>query len=393
MYLKSKWITFLKVKNRILLLFGLFGFFKGIWDIVSLIVYYWGDWNTVIHARPTPESIVMIIIGTAILLYISFSITQIKNAAFYSSYFEGNLYGDITFEELSEVTGYSVNKIKLSMYFLRFVYMKNFSFRKNDSEKYIELQSKTVVCSCRSCGAEIDKKIYFSGICPYCKTSDVFAAVLTDNKIYSIESEYSKEKKSPDYYICKYFNLRKVMFGISLALALSVFLIIGMVLITYIVNYNDHEYLKQELLSGRSYSSYELIKKNMMNTIIFCIFVMFMLFPVMSLSFKKLIQLFAAEKYAEKFVRTSSPFFDVGKSVKNKDNVRKEIKKIRRIIQSRYLRNCSIEKHGKSLKIAFAKKIVKDKCPHCGAPITGAVDEKYVCNFCKNSVMSVIVKK
>ena len=206
MYLKSKWITFLKVKNRILLLFGLFGFFMGIWDIVSLIVYYWGDWNTVIHARSTPESIVMIIIGTAILLYISFSITQIKNAAFYSSYFEGNLYGDITFEELSEVTGYSVNKIKLSMYFLRFVYMKNFSFRKNDSEKYIELQSKTVVCSCRSCGAEIDKKIYFSGICPYCKTSDVFAAVLTDNKIYSIESEYSKEKKSPDYYICKYFK-------------------------------------------------------------------------------------------------------------------------------------------------------------------------------------------
>ena len=39
------------------------------------------------------------------------------------------------------------------------------------------------------------------------------------------------------------------------------------------------------------------------------------------------------------------------------------------------------------------KKIVKDTCPSCAAPITGAVTKDYVCKYCNNKIMNVIVKK
>ena len=59
----------------------------------------------------------------------------------------------------------------------------------------------------------------------------------------------------------------------------------------------------------------------------------------------------------------------------------------------RYLRNCCLEMHDEHLKVALAKKIVKDQCPSCGASIVGAADENYVCKYCGNKIMDVVVKK
>ena len=188
MYLKTKWISFLKVKNALLLLTGLFLVFTGIADIISLIVYYWGDWDTVIHARSTPEAVCGFFVGIVMLMIRTASKNEISKANFYSSYFESDLYGKIYYNELSEITGFDPRTVKSNLHFLRIFYMKRFSFSADDSGEYIELFSKTVVCSCKNCGAVIDKKIYFTGICPYCKTSDVFATVLTDNKVYNIFS-------------------------------------------------------------------------------------------------------------------------------------------------------------------------------------------------------------
>jgi DNA-directed RNA polymerase subunit RPC12/RpoP len=42
--------------------------------------------------------------------------------------------------------------------------------------------------------------------------------------------------------------------------------------------------------------------------------------------------------------------------------------------------------------VALAKQIVKDRCINCGAPIVGAVDEHYKCNYCRNMIMGVIKK-
>ena len=85
MYLKSKWVTVLKFKNALFFLTGLFFTIMSVWDVVSLIVYYFGKWDTVLHARSTPESVVLFIVGCIMLIYMKISAEAIKKAHFYSS--------------------------------------------------------------------------------------------------------------------------------------------------------------------------------------------------------------------------------------------------------------------------------------------------------------------
>ena len=58
-----------------------------------------------------------------------------------------------------------------------------------------------------------------------------------------------------------------------------------------------------------------------------------------------------------------------------------------------YLKNCTFEKHNDEIVVALSKKVVKDRCVSCSAPITGAVDENYRCRYCGNLIMGVVVKK
>ena len=58
-----------------------------------------------------------------------------------------------------------------------------------------------------------------------------------------------------------------------------------------------------------------------------------------------------------------------------------------------YIRNCTIEFHDGVPVIALEKKIVIDKCPHCGAPVTGVYDASYICSYCGNKIVDVIEKK
>ena len=74
------------------------------------------------------------------------------------------------------------------------------------------------------------------------------------------------------------------------------------------------------------------------------------------------------------------------------DSRRKGLRRVRNSIRMGYLEHCTLEMHEEKLKVALAKKIVKDTCPSCAAPITGAVDEDYVCKFCGNRIMGVIEK-
>lgn len=58
-----------------------------------------------------------------------------------------------------------------------------------------------------------------------------------------------------------------------------------------------------------------------------------------------------------------------------------------------YIRNCTIEFHDGVPVIALEKKIVIDKCPHCGAPVVGVYDDSYICSYCGNKIINVIEKK
>ena len=388
MYLKSKWILVLKFKNVLFFLAGLFLTIMAVWDVVSLTVYYSGDWDTIIHARSTPESAVDFMIGCILLICMKISGEALKKAHFYSSYFETALYSNVTYDELSEVTGYKADKVKRDLHIFKKLYMKRFSFVRDNEDEHIELYSKTVECSCKNCGAVIDKKIYFAGICPYCKTSDVFATVITDNQIYSIKKDDSKKKKHTGYYLTKGFWIKFSWHVLAFSVEIVALLILFGFTIYDIARYNDHEYLLNLVLSGEGYGSIELNQKNLMNLILFDIFFEAMFILMTFFSLKKLILMSKAMHFDTTFIHSHKPLLNFSVLRTKKPEV-----SMRKVIQNGYIRNCTIENQDGEMKIAFEKKIVKDSCPSCGASITGAVDENYVCPFCKNKIIKVIEKK
>ena len=105
MYLKNGLISFLKVKNVILLILGIFFTAASASNMIELIVYYFGDWFTIIHANSTLGSVFLFIIGVLMIVCSRGSRRLINDACFFSSYFEGDLNGYVDFAELAEVTG------------------------------------------------------------------------------------------------------------------------------------------------------------------------------------------------------------------------------------------------------------------------------------------------
>ena len=112
MYLKNNLIAFLKIKNVILLIIGVFLASTSVAIITQLIVGYFGDWFTVLHARAFPESVILFIIGIALIVYSRISRKLINDAVFFSDYFEGDLNGYVDFAELAEVTGKTAGQIR-----------------------------------------------------------------------------------------------------------------------------------------------------------------------------------------------------------------------------------------------------------------------------------------
>ena len=111
--------------------------------------------------------------------------------------------------------------------------------------------------------------------------------------------------------------------------------------------------------------------------------------------------------YSKIFNDIGKPFVDVDKVPKFKFN-RQETSVVRFIrrktmldtktniiggIKKVYLVNCTVEFHDGRPQVVLAKKIVKDTCTNCGAPIVGAVDEVYKCGYCGNKIFDVIEKK
>lgn len=120
---------------------------------------------------------------------------------------------------------------------------------------------------------------------------------------------------------------------------------------------------------------------------------------------RKLVCITIAKYYSKEFMKLDKPFFNVfgnKYSYIDKDSVRlfvrdklnnNLLKMIERTIKQGYLKNCTIEVHNGVPKIALSKKIVKDTCPNCGAPIVGVVSDVYVCRYCGKKIYNVVEKK
>ncbi|MCR4786965.1 MAG: hydrogenase maturation nickel metallochaperone HypA [Lachnospiraceae bacterium] len=391
MYLREKLIKWIKIKNVVLAALAIFNLiFSVSWEIY-LVIRYWGDFDTVIHAKATPEFVFWIIVGPIILIHVVLSKEKLGNAYFYSGYFEGDLDGFVSFEELADVMGLTVKKITGELNFLMKTYMKNFKC----TEKGAELASKTITCECLSCAARIEKKMYFTGECPYCGSSDLRAKVVTGDRFYSISNELKGKPMGYEYYTAKNLKSRKALFAILMGLSMFVIAIMLMMGLEAIGNFGNEQYYHDLILNpDKHMQSRELITYDLIETVITTFFVAGGLVPVLINRIKRLNYVGMADRSAWFFTKCDKPFVDTKMipAYRNKGE-KKKINLIRQSMRKGYLRNCTLEKHKGILEVALGKKIVKDRCPFCAGAITGAVDKDYVCRYCGNTIMDVIVKK
>ncbi len=393
MYLKNIPIKIMNVIRYIFNFGGVFEVIISIWVMVSLLSHYGDDYETIINAKATPECVVGII-GGSIMLFIAYKLKRIvEDANFFSSYFEGDLDGYVTYKDLADVTAKRESRIRRRLKFLRIICMKNFEFQEVNYTEMVVLNSKKYLCQCKSCGAPIEKRIYFTGTCSYCGGSDLFAKVITDNRFYCIDYSISQSEQKPSYYTASNLKIKRFISKFLMAIDVIILLILTIYLFDQNAKYNDKEYLIKVLLSGESYSSFDLIKKEMRDVILMAIAFIIMLLPAVISRGKKIYYIFVANKYSKIFSRYMTPFINAAEVTPNNSSADKMVKAVSGSIRKRYLKNCTIEKHDGVLKVALAKKIVKDQCVFCGASIVGAVDEHYRCNYCNNLIMGVVRKK
>lgn len=199
--------------------------------------------------------------------------------------------------------------------------------------------------------------------------------------------------KKPDYYTASNIKIKRFISKFFMIIDLIILLILTIFLFDQNAKYNDKEYLIKVLLSGESYSSFDLIKKEMRDVILLTIAFIIMLLPAAISRGKKIYYIHVANKYSKIFSKYKAPFVNATEVIPNNSNIDKMVKAVNGSIRKHYMRNCTIEKRDGILKVALAKKIVKDQCVFCGASIVGAVNEHYRCNYCNNLIMGVVRKK
>ena len=390
------------VKNVILLILGVFLVSTSVAIITQLIVGYFGDWFTIFHARAFPESVILIIIGIVLIVCSRISRRLINDAVFFSGYFEGDLNGYVDFAELAEVTGRTTPQIKSRIALLHLLYMKNFRVIKTVNYRYpeiIELYSKTVTCSCRSCGGWMEKRVYFEGRCPYCGSSDLTAQVVSGQRLYFINNNTNRKPNNPAYYEGSPLQAKRIGYAVGFGIELFFFLIFLIVFLTMVNNYNNEPYFRDMFSS--SMTSFSLFQSGLLNAIIFFAFALAAIVLTVPITFSRMSNIEHSQSLARDFAQWQKPFI----SLQEFDRMQREkysystispekrYKNIVEAIKEGYLRGCTPEMHGGVLRIALAKQIVKDRCPGCGAPIVGAVTENYSCRYCGRVITGVIRKQ
>ena len=373
---------------------GVFFLLFGLYIILDLLIYYRNDIETALNAKSMPGSIDAVLMAIVFLFVVLLSRKLIGDARFYSSYFEGSLYQHIRVKDLAAVSGKPAFVVAIELFFFRFLYMKNYKFETIEGNKVIELYSKRTLCECKNCGAPIDKSIYFTGTCSYCGSSDVFAKILAGDRFYSISNEVQRGVNCPSYYEGKNLDLKKNLSRVFAIVGLGTAVIMAFLIADSASNYNNKEYLREKLFDTSNHLySYDAIRAELISLIIFGAIFLIILLVLAARRFYKLFFITEAEKCAGYFSKCKSPFIPAEELPSIKADGNKKMRRVRGALKNAYLSNCTLEVHEEVMKVALAKKIVKDTCPNCASPIVGAVDENYICKVCGSKIMSVIEKK
>lgn len=390
MYLRNELVFILKAKNIIFKILSILLLLISVFYFASMISSYYDRLEVLSYAKGMPGAILHTKIAIILFIYSIISDKIIEDARVYANYFECELYGYTSLDELQKITNKPKILIALQLFIYRLIYLKNYSFKNINNTIQIELSSKKTICECKNCGAKLAKKEYFTGTCPYCKNTDLFAKVLVKDKFYSIKKEDSKEIKS-QFYLSKLLPIKMLLPLFNLFLS-PIMMIIGISLITTnLSNYNNEDYLMKELLSRKHHLSFELIQQDMRDNIIMGTLFIIIFTPLFIFGIKRMIELFKADKLANLLAKQNQTYIDIDQIDKKPE--KKTIKTINNLIKKGFIRNCTLEYHDNKVKLSLAKKLVKDKCPYCDAAIVGAIDSNYKCNYCGNIIMDAVEKK
>lgn len=389
MYLNEKTIKRIKIITVIMLLFAGIELVVSVPYIVSEFAYYSDDPDTAWHAVDMGKCIFMTVMSIALIIVVFILRRMVWNATFYSSYFEGDLDGYIKYKDLSEVTAHPASVVRNRISFYRKFLMKGFKIDKEN----VELDSKKVLCECRNCAAGFEKRIFFTGKCPYCGSSDLRAKIIAEGKFYSISHDTQEEKKKPDYYKAEGLGSKFTLYIILGIIGLFVCFILFSAAFDSISHYNDQEYLRKVLLDPESTigRSYDLIKKELVSDFIYSFLIALIILPFSILRIRKA-GIAGKAATAADYLKTSTRPYIPEKDLPA-DLAAHKLKSFRNGIRYSYIKHATLEVHEDLLTVAVGKKIVKDTCPSCGASITDPVDETYACKYCGNRIMGTIVKK
>lgn len=389
MYLREKRMFILGIKNIIIYITGVLFAVASLFIFVYNNVRFSGDLDRIMAANARDAVFPIFTASIAALGLALLSRWLMGEARFYSNYFELDLDGYITYNDLSQVTGKSSTFTMLLLSILKPLYMKGFSLDNRNKYHQIILDSKTYECQCRSCAAIIEKKVYFTGICSYCGSSDLNAKVIMGERFYNINTDIKQGFGNPQYYMGKHIRGKKIAYISCAFLCISIALINFMYAMDRITHSTDKEYLRKAF--GR-YISYEYVHREALTNAAFgfCFMIAFATIGIITLL--KVVKLSRAMKGAFLLSKQTKPFIDITFLRKN-FHKRKPFSKLKSIQKCGYMRGFTFENHNKKIMLAVAKQIVKDKCPGCAAPITGAVYEDYICSYCGNKIMGVIRKQ
>lgn len=372
MYTRNLLIKFLKVKNIILYILGVFVIMGTLYANVSNIIS--GDFTFGFIMA----TVVLIMTGMLLLFLGKLSEKWIGDANMISAYFEGDLDGQIPMPDMAKLLDVSDSRATFKLYVLRFIYMKGYSIVKNGPDRQIVLDSRKIVCQCKECGGEMERSSHFVGKCGYCGGLDISTKVLLKGRFYSIENDISKGYGNPKFYQSPKIN-RKMVWGFVIWGIGAVFALISMAGFTDLfTQYRNDGYDKEALDTAMGFA------------------VMFIgfLIPIVN-GTKRLVYVFVTLSSSAYFAKRKTPYVEFSSIpfVKSGFNKRNRIRILKNIVRKRYLNNCNFEIHNNELKVVLSKRIDKNKCPYCGSAITVPVNEHYVCTSCNRKIMYLVKSK
>lgn len=395
MYINESNINKMLLKSKILLVWGwissLFWSATMLYAAFSKTGEYRRKDDVIVYILVVLFFAVLSLLGYLKIIISLWNQNMAKNARFLNSYFENDLDGRIAIEDIATVLGEKKGRIKRKLNLLKHKCMTGFELRQNENGTYVELESKKVKCVCKSCGGTIEKKTYFAGICPYCESLDIFAQVITNNKIYSIqyikdeaahmkasnEGERGSVKRESYFYItgdtddsnkqkefiymfingffmfmiiiCMMLALRDVIQGTE-----NVFLLVAFIVLFMPFLYNGIKHYRNIIFISSAKGFSKVAAKSEQ--------------PMLSLE--------------NLFVENLKNLIDPYDTKQKRFSLNQKVNAFREIQKRGYIRNCSLIHFENEFKIGLSREIKKSVCPMCGAPLTGTLNDYTTCQHC-----------